>query len=133
MKRRDFVREIGLAAASAAMPLTRQLLAGEPRSGRWRIFEVETRVEVLKPAGTTRIWLPMALIRRTPYQRTISNIAHGKRGTMKTFETRSAPLGMVAAEFPAGVRPLLAVTRRVATRDWAVDLSAPERNAASSP
>lgn len=39
----------------------------------------------------------------------------------------------IAAEFPAGVRPVLAVTRCVATRDWAVDLSAPGKNAAGSP
>jgi transglutaminase-like putative cysteine protease len=34
-------------------------------------------------------------------------------------------LGIVAAEFPAGVKPVLTVTRRVSTRDWAVNLPAP--------
>ena len=30
-------------------------------------------------------------------------------------------LGIIAAEFPAGVKPVLTVTSRVATRDWAVE------------
>jgi transglutaminase-like putative cysteine protease len=34
-------------------------------------------------------------------------------------------LGIIAAEFPAGVKPVLTVTSRVATRDYMVDLSAP--------
>ena len=30
-----------------------------PRPGTWRTFEVTTRVEVVKPAGVTRVWLPV--------------------------------------------------------------------------
>jgi hypothetical protein len=30
-----------------------------PRPGAWRTYEVTTRVEVVKPAGVTRAWLPV--------------------------------------------------------------------------
>src|SRR5260370_6256604 len=36
-------------------------------------------------------------------------------------------LGIIAGEFPAGVKPLLTRTSRIATRDYAVDLSASKR------
>src|SRR5260370_12094159 len=36
-------------------------------------------------------------------------------------------LGMTAAEFPAAVKPLLTLTSRIATRDYAVDRSASKR------
>src|SRR5437763_16257693 len=38
---------------------------------RWRTFQVTTRVEVLTPSGTTRIWVRAALITETPFQKTI--------------------------------------------------------------
>ena len=42
-------------------------------SGRWRTFQVTTRVEVLKPSGATRVWVPAALISETPFQKTLAN------------------------------------------------------------
>ena len=35
--------------------------------------------------------------------------------------------GIIAAEFPEGVKPVLTVTSRVATRDWAVDFAGERR------
>ena len=108
MNRRDFFR-----ATSAAAVLGARLQA---RDG-WRTFEVTTRVEVLKPAGTTRIWVPAALIDATRYQRTTANTFESPGGAAKLLETQPDALGIVAAEFPAGVRPFLTVTSRVETRD----------------
>ena len=61
MNRRGFV---GMATAAAA-----GLVAGKPQqpasqgiqSDGWRTFEVQTRVEVLRHSGRTRVWLPAAL------------------------------------------------------------------------
>jgi hypothetical protein len=39
-------------------------------------------------------------------------------------ESKTDALGIIAAEFPAGVRPILTVTSRIVTKDCAVDLSA---------
>jgi transglutaminase-like putative cysteine protease len=123
MKRRDFLRAAGIVSAGFAFPKAERLFALGTASGSWRTFEVTTRVEVLKPSGLTRIWVPAALITATPYQKTLANTFKGEGGTAKIVESKADAMGLVAAEFPAGVRPVLTVTSRVATRDWAVALS----------
>lgn len=76
------------------------------------------------------MWLPTALTRETPFQKTLLNRFSVNRsnadgGTARTVETRSDALGIIVAEFPGGVKPILTLTSRVATKDYAVDLSSP--------
>jgi len=99
MHRRRFVQ------TAAGFALSRTLAAGTS----WRTYDVTTRVEVLKPEGVTRIWIPTALAVETPYQRTLSN---SFEGPAKKYDD------LIAAEFAEGVRPVLTVASRVATRDW---------------
>ena len=127
MQRRDFLRSAGVASASLALSQRGRLLARSNTLGEWRRFEVTTHVEVLKPSGTTRIWVPAALVRETPYQETLANAFHAPGGTAKLVAGAADSLGVIAAEFPAGVNPILTVTSRIATRNYAVDLSAPGR------
>ena len=129
MNRRDFLQAAGSVATGCAFWNPEHLLAGD---ARWRTFEVTTRVEVLKTSGTTRVWVPAALISNTPYQRTLANTFHCENGSAKTIVDKTEALGMIVAEFPPGVRPILAVTSRVATRDWAVDLSSRGRASKAS-
>jgi transglutaminase-like putative cysteine protease len=89
----------------------------------WRRFEVMTRVEVLKPAGPTRIWVPGALVTETPYQKTLANTFNAPGGQARFVERSDDALGIVAATFPADVPPVLTVTSRIATRNVATDLS----------
>jgi transglutaminase-like putative cysteine protease len=83
-----------------------------------------TRVEVLKPAGTTRIWVPGALVSETPYQKTLANTFNAPGGQAHFVERPDDSLGIVAATFPADVAPVLTVMSRIATRNVAIDLSA---------
>src|SRR5271163_380093 len=124
MNRRDFFRSAGIAAAVLAFPK-----AGKSQpsaaAAEWRTFDVTTRVEVLQPAGVTRIWVPTALVRPEPFQKTLSNTFNAVGGAAKIVESKPDALGIVAAEFPSGVKPVLTVTSRIATRNVAVDLAAP--------
>jgi hypothetical protein len=86
---------------------------------------VTTRAEVLKPSGATKVWLPAALGIETPFQKTLSNTFNADGGTARMVEGKADGLGIIAAEFPAGVRPVLTLTSRVATKNYAVDLSQP--------
>jgi transglutaminase-like putative cysteine protease len=125
MKRRDFLRSAGVVSATLAFPTTGRLLAqGAAPEAAWRTFEVTTSVQVLKPSGTTRIWLPAALVNPAPFQKTLANEFTAEGGTAKLVEGRADALGIIAAEFPAGVKPTLTVTSRIATRNYAVGLSA---------
>jgi transglutaminase-like putative cysteine protease len=88
---------------------------------------------VLKPSGPTRVWVPSALIIDTPYQKTLASTFQCEGGSARTFETKADALGITAAQFPTGVRPMLAVTSRIATRNRAVNLSAPGKTERTSP
>src|SRR5437016_8401836 len=117
MIRRDFLR-----AAGVALPQVGRLLAAPDN---WRTFEVKTRVVILKADGATRVWLPAALLTKTPFQQTLSNEFTVEGGTARIVEGKTDALGIIAAEFPAGVKPVLTLTSRVSTRDYGIDLSAP--------
>jgi len=125
MNRRDFLRSAGIASLSLSLPASARLLAGSGAPGSWREFEVTTRVEVLASSGASRVWLPAALIAESPFQRTIDNRFDADGGTAKMIESKTDVMGIIAAEFPAGVKPILTLTSRIATRDYSVDFSAP--------
>ena len=108
-------------------------MARAEERGSWRMFDVTTRVEILRPSGPTRIWVPAALPQRTPFQNTLSNQFVAEAGSARLVENRTDGLGIVAVEYPEGAKPVLTVTSRVATRDFAVDTLAPRKTAPEDP
>jgi transglutaminase-like putative cysteine protease len=133
MNRRDFLRSAGVVSASLALPKPGRLFAEEATSAGWRTFEVTTRAQVLKPSGATRLWLPAALVSPTPFQKTLANEFNAEGGTAKMVESKADALGIIAAEFPAGVKPMLTVTSRIATKNCAVDLATPGKAQKANP
>jgi transglutaminase-like putative cysteine protease len=125
MNRREFLRSAGIASASLSLPDAARLFTDGDAPVSWRTFEVTTRVEVLASSGATRVWLPAALNADTPFQRKIGNRFHADGGTAKMIESKADAMGIIAAEFPAGVKPVLTLASRVATRDYSIDFSAP--------
>ena len=125
MNRREFLQATSVVGASIALPGPVRLFSAGPVGERWRTFEVTTRVEVLRPSGVTRVWLPAALIRDTTFQKTYSNRFSAAGGSAKLDTIHAEGLGIVSAVFPAGVKPVLTLTSRVATRNYAVDVSRP--------
>ena len=125
MNRRDFLRSAGAVSASLPFAKTPWLLAEGTTPENWRTFEVKTRVEILKSSGATRVWLPTALIGRTPFQKTLFNGFSAEGGTARIVESRADAIGIIAAEFPSGVKPVVTLKSRVSTKNYAVDLSTP--------
>ena len=98
MNRRNFLQSTGAVCASLAFSKSLPVFADTLQaSGGWRTFEVTTRVEVLKPNGVTHIWLPAALIRDTPFQKTHANKFGAEGGTAKLSKDKPSALGLVAA------------------------------------
>jgi transglutaminase-like putative cysteine protease len=124
MNRRDFLRSTGIVSASLAFAKAGRVFAADATVDHWRTFEVTTRAEVLKPSGTTRIWLPAPLISQSPFQKTLCTTFHAEGGTAKTTDNNPDALGIIVAEFPSGVQPVLTLTSRVTTKTYVVDLSA---------
>lgn len=61
MDRRGFLRSTGAASATRALPVGPTNALAQGTGNPWRVYEVTTRVEVLKPAGVTRAWVPLPL------------------------------------------------------------------------
>ncbi len=132
MNRRDFLARAGAASTSLMVPSLTSLLRADAGRAGWRTFEVRTQIEVLKHAKASRVWAPAALLVETPYQKTLSNTFQAAGGAARLVKSPADGLGIVAAEFAAGVRPVLTVISRVATRDYSVDLAGPHKAAGLS-
>src|SRR4051794_6104935 len=117
MNRRNFMQFAGAALTNV------HHLPPYAASEGWRTFELKTRVEVLKPSGRTRVWLPEVLIRETPFQHPLGNELSAEAGTTEGVKHNADALGIITAEFPANVRPIVRLTSRVATKNYAVDLT----------
>jgi transglutaminase-like putative cysteine protease len=142
MNRRHFLQTAGVVSAGLAFPKASTLLARDSANAaadaNWRTFEVTTRVEILKPAGVTRIWLPAALTTETPFQKTLTNTFNADGGTAELIESKPDALGLISAEFPEGARPVLVSTSRINTRNYTVEVpaigkpsNAPQKNPAA--
>jgi hypothetical protein len=119
MNRRDFLQSGGIVSVSLPFAKAERLFSQATTVDRWRTFQVTTRVEVLKPSGTARIWVPAALISETPFQKTLSNTFNCEGGTAMAAESKTDGLGIIAADFPAGVKPILRVTsKQVSLFSW---------------
>ena len=86
MKRRDFLRSAGVVSAAMAFPKAGRTFVQGTAPEAWRTFDVTTSVQVLKPSGTTRIWMPTALLNPTPFQKTLANDFKAEGGTAKLVE-----------------------------------------------
>lgn len=128
MNRRDFLKSVGIVSAGIGLPEALSSFAHGATVDDWHSYEVTTRVEVLKPSGPTRVWVPGALARVTPFQKTLSNTFTAVGGTAEKIEpktSRADGLAIIAAKFPPGVKPVVTVTSRIATKNYTVDLSRP--------
>ena len=82
MDRRDFLRLTGAASAGAVLPgAISSAFAETTPAEDWKVFEVTTRVEVLKPHGVTRAWVPTPLAWDMAYQKGFGNQFHAEGGT----------------------------------------------------
>src|SRR5208283_5221579 len=125
MNRRDFLWSTGVAVAGLTLSKAELVFADNATADGWQTFEVTTRAEVLKPAGTTKIWLPGALIASAPFQKTTSNKFTADGGEARMIESQAAGLGIVGATFPPDVKPVLTLVSQVSLRNYSVDLSKP--------
>jgi transglutaminase-like putative cysteine protease len=124
MDRRDFLRVAGAGSATLALPGAVSNALAEPTDNPWRIYEVTTRVEVLKPVGVTRVWLPLPLAADTDYQKGLGNSWDVVGGKAVAWNDPKYSAGALAGEWAADVKPVLELKSRFATRERAFDLAA---------
>src|SRR6266567_4072778 len=127
MDRRAFLKTSAILSTAAALPkLSFAQSAFDPRpTDKWRTFEVTTRVEIVFPEGTTRVWLPVPSV-DSGYQKTIDNAWSGNTTNATIVHDGKYGAGMLYAEWPTAEKnPVIELYSRFATRDRAVDFARP--------
>jgi transglutaminase-like putative cysteine protease len=124
MKRRAFLQAGAAASAAGVLPRFASATAFDPEPGAWRRFEVTTRIEILRPAGTTRTWIPLPSV-NGDFQRVLGNDWSGNAASTRLATDGKYGAQMLVAEWREGTAPRLEVISRVATRDRAVDFARP--------
>ena len=133
MDRRSFVKATSALSLSATLPAfaqapvataTAQTRVFSPKPGDWRSFEVTHRVELLKPVGATKVWVPIPVV-EDGYQRNLLTqwtLSSGK--AQKMVDAKGVTLLMVEFDGQEG-KPMLEMTTKLQTQSRSVDLSKP--------
>jgi transglutaminase-like putative cysteine protease len=126
MKRRHFLQAAAAAPLAASLPraaFAQQLPFNLQQATTWREFEIVTRIDVARPAGITKAWIPLPSV-DGEYQKTSANTWSGNASTAKVVSDGKYGAQMVYAEWAAGESaPFMEVTSRFQTRDRATDFS----------
>ena len=106
------------ALAQTAAPANRTFT---PTPGTWRTFEVSTRVDIARPQGATKVWLPIPSI-NSDWQRSLES-SYSSNGQARQAVDGKYGARMLLVEFAAGEsRPFVELTSRVQTQNRAQDL-----------
>ncbi len=128
--RRIFLKKSAVALVSSALPainFAQTAVAGAtpkfaPVPGVWRTFEVTTRVDIVKPQGATRVWVPLPSV-NSEWQKSLEN-SFSSNGTTRMEDDGKTGARMLYAEFAEGVaQPFVEVTSRIQTQNRAQDWS----------
>jgi transglutaminase-like putative cysteine protease len=131
MNRRTFLKlsaTVPAVSAMSQMPGVLSIARAQqkdfnPRPGTWRAHEITTRVEVLKPTGVTRVWVPLPVV-EAEYQKPQGSKWSGNAKVMEPATDPQYGAGMLYAEWSADEKaPLLEVVSRFQTQDRAFDVS----------
>jgi transglutaminase-like putative cysteine protease len=133
MDRRAFLKTTALTSVAASFARLPNVWAATEASP-WRAFEVTTRIEILKPTGVTRAWVPLPLSEDTDYQKTLGRTWNGNADVARAVRDPRYGAAFVAAEWEVGTAaPVLEVVSRIATRDRQVDPNGPGTGASENP
>jgi transglutaminase-like putative cysteine protease len=137
MERRRFLETttIGIAAAALLGRLERPGVAAtsEAAAGGWRTFELTTRLEIAGAIGGARAWVPLPLMRDTPYQTRLGDTWNGNASRVRRAFDHPYGAGILEVEWPASeIAPVIEVVSRVSTRDRSVDLEHPSHRFAQA-
>jgi transglutaminase-like putative cysteine protease len=142
LARRQFIRNMAASSVAAAFPAInfaqsttaipeRQF---NPQPGGWRTFDVTTRVDLLKPQGATRVWLPVPALNTAWQQSLPSTFTSNGQGELS--EDRANGVRMLQVVFAGSEdKPFAELTSRIQTQNrataWNAPAAGPTEDAAS--
>lgn len=127
--RRKFLKNTAIALAGTALPAINfaQTAALAERSfspvpGVWRTFEVTTRVDIAKPQGVTRVWLPIPSV-NSDWQKSLES-NYSSNGTARMEDDEKYGAKMLYVEFAESeAKPFIELTSRIQTQNRAQNWS----------
>jgi transglutaminase-like putative cysteine protease len=124
MERRTLLKAVpATGLLVAASPIARAQSATPAQPTGWRTFETVARIEIAKPSGQVRAWIPLPLSQDADYFRTLANSWKGNAETVEFVIDPNYRAAMAYATFKQGeAAPALEVTSRFAVRERHVDL-----------
>jgi hypothetical protein len=124
MERRTLLKAVpATGLLVAASPIARAQSATPAQPTGWRTFETVARIEIAKPSGQVRAWIPLPLSQDADYFRTLANSWKGNAETVEFVIDPNYRAAMAYATFKQGeAAPVLEVTSRFAVRERHVDL-----------
>ena len=88
----------------------------QPQAGRWRTFDVTTRVDITGASGATQVWLPLPSV-ETPWQRGLGHQFSGN-GSHQLVSDGQQGVRMLHSRFSASTtQPSVVLTSRVSVQD----------------
>lgn len=113
-----------LKAAPAAVLLASSPLIARAQAAGWRMFETVTTVQVAKPGGQVRVWVPLPLSQDMDYFRTLSVSASGNFERSYAVTDPVYRAAIAAADFKGGeAQPQFVVTSYFAVRERNIALT----------
>ncbi|MGE3147498.1 MAG: transglutaminase-like domain-containing protein [Pseudorhodoplanes sp.] len=135
MHRRNFIMAGASLTAIAAMPRLSHAQSPaplEPKPGRWRNFEVVTKLEVASGGNKAQAWIPVPSVNEADWFKSNDSkwTTNGKASLKRDPKYNAA---FVHVEWEASEpAPAIAIVSRVSAQDRAVDLAKPGKAAALS-
>jgi transglutaminase-like putative cysteine protease len=124
MHRRSFIQAGAAAGVLSAVPrfALAQQLPFDPKPAGWRTFEITTRVEILKPQGVSRAWVPLPSV-ESDYQK-LGDSNWSGNGSNRMVRDGKYGAAMVVSEWSAGQKsPVVEVVSTFSTINRATDFS----------
>ncbi len=89
----------------------------------WRIYDITSSITLNKVSGKARLWLPLALHKDTPWQRSLGHGWQGNFASAGLYRDPAAEMVVFYADWNEGVTPQLQITSQVAKRDRHFDIT----------
>jgi len=128
-ERRQFLHVAAATLAGSALPAASFAQSApvaerqfSPKPAAWRTFEVTTRVDIAKPQGATRLWLPVPSI-NSEWQQSLES-SYASNGSARMEDDNATGARMLFVDFAADqAKPFVELTSRIRTRSRAQDWS----------
>ena len=127
LDRRDLLKAGAALSVTAALPgIAAAQSVFAPKPGKWRDYQIVTRLELANAQGPAQAWIPVPSVNEAGWFRSGDSTWTTNATSAALARDAKYGAGFVHAQWAPGEQaPVIEVTSRVTTQDRAVDLTKP--------